>query len=366
MLKEVLEYLDPQPGQYFIDCTLGGAGYTMAIAERVGPEGKVVAIDLDKMAIENCRLKIEDCRLANVILIQDNFKNLSAIIKRHFEKQKFNGIVFDLGLSSAQLQDRSRGFSFQQDAPLDMAFGCQVSPQPNKFGAGQAGVRPRPAPLTGAGCQTTEYIVNYWKQAELEKIIREYGEERFARRIAQGIVGFRKIKQIKTTGQLVEIIKSAVPTRLARSSKREKYLYSKIHPATRTFQALRIATNNELDNLLEALPQAVDLLINPSFAPSSATVPACRQEATEGEKATEGKGGRVAVISYHSLEDRIVKHFFKEESRDCICPPSCPACRCQHKARLKILTKKVIMAAEEEIHDNPRARSAKLRVAEKI
>ncbi len=316
MLKEVLEYLDPQPGQYFIDCTLGGAGYTVAIAEKVGPKGKVVAIDLDKMAIENAKSQITNRKSLSIILVQDNFKNLSEIAKKYFSNKKINGIVFDLGLSSAQLQDMDRGFSFQEDALLDMDFGCRSS----RCEAG----------ISDVGFQTTEYIVNNWKQEELEKIIREYGEERFAKRIAQGIVDYRENKQIKTTGQLVEIIKSAVP---------KKYLYGKIHPATRTFQALRIATNNELENLRKALPQAIDLLKSK---------------------------GRIAVISYHSLEDRIVKRFFKQESRDCICPPNYPACRCQHKQQIKILTKKVIMPAKEEVINNPRSRSAKLRVAEKI
>ncbi len=304
MLKKVLEYLNPQPGQYFIDCTLGGAGYTLEIAKRVGEKGRVLAIDLDKMAIENCRLKIVDCRLNNIILVNNNFRNLSKIAKQYFNNKKINGIVFDLGLSSAQLKDRNRGFSFQKDTLLDMAFGqSEIS---------------------------TIDIINKWKEENFKKIIREYGEERFARKITQGIVDYRKNKQIKTTGQLVEIIKSAVP---------KKYQHGKTHFATRTFQALRIATNNELENLREALPQALDLLT---------------------------AGGRIAVVSYHSLEDRIVKQFFKTESKDCICPSSYPACRCQHKARIKILTKKIIRAGEEEVRDNPGARSAKLRVAEKI
>ncbi len=314
MLKKVLEYLNPQLDQYFIDCTLGGAGYTIAIAEKIGPTGKMLAIDLDELAIENAELQIKKQKLKNIILVNDNFKNLSKIVKTYFKGKQiaeFNGIVFDLGLSSTQLKDRSRGFSFQLDTPLDMAF-KQMADGPVQRE------------------QTTEYIVNNWPERELEKTIKEYGEERFARRIAQGIIDYKKIKQIKTTGQLVEIIKSAVP---------KKYQHGKIHFATRTFQALRIATNNELKNLREALPQAVDLL---------------------------NKNGRIVVVSYHSLEDRIVKQFFKTESRDCICPPSYPACRCQHKARIKILTKKVIRAGEEDVRDNPGARSAKLRAAEKI
>jgi 16S rRNA (cytosine1402-N4)-methyltransferase len=316
MLKEIIEYLNPRPGQNFIDCTLGGAGYTMAIAGLVGQKGKVLAIDLDKMAIENAKCKMQNAKLRNIILINDNFKNLSKIVQDltpalslsrrgsdgHVE---FHGIVLDLGLSSAQLQDRNRGFSFQLDAPLNMAFGQTAG-------------------------ETTERIVNNWRAEELERIFKEYGEERFAKRIARKIVEYRKLKSIKTTGQMVEIIKSAMP---------KKYLYAKIHPATRVFQALRIATNKELENLEQVLPQAMDLL-----APK----------------------GRIAVVSYHSLEDRIVKRFFRQESKDCICPPSYPACRCHHKARLKILTPRVVRASEEEVLNNPRARSAKLRAAERI
>ncbi len=311
MLKEVLEYLDPKEGQYFIDCTLGGAGYTIAIAKKVGLNGKVLAVDLDKMAIQNAKLRIVNYELQNVILIQDNFRNLSKIVKKHFKNKKFSGIVLDLGLSSAQLSDRSRGFSFQLDAPLDMAF-SQTTDDPARRE------------------QTTEFIINNWGEEELEKVIREYGEEKFAKRIARGVVEYRKLKEIKTTGQLVEIINQSVPV---------FYKNKKINCATKTFQALRIATNNELENLEKVLPQALDLL-----APA----------------------GRIAVISYHSLEDRIVKNFFKQESRDCLCPPDYPVCQCKHKAKFKILTRKIVKAGKEEAVSNPRSRSAKLRVAERI
>lgn len=316
MLKEVLEYLNPRKGQYFIDCTLGGGGYTIAIAEQVGSAGKVLAIDLDKMAIEHAQQQIKKQKLKNIILVHDNFKNLSKIFKTYnFRKQTagINGIVFDLGLSQAQLKDRGRGFSFQLDAPLNMAF---------------SQTRDSSASLGQEQKQTTEYILNNYTQKELEKIIKQYGEERFAKRIVRGITEYRRNQPIKTTGQLVEIIKNSVP---------RQYLHSKIHPATRTFQALRIATNQELDNLREVLPQALNVL---------------------------SRGGKIVAISYHSLEDRIVKQFFKTESKDCICPKNYPACRCQHKARLKILTKKVIRPTREEVLDNLSARSAKLRAAE--
>jgi 16S rRNA (cytosine1402-N4)-methyltransferase len=310
MLREVIEYLNPRTGQFFVDCTLGGAGYTMEIAKRVGETGKIVAIDLDETAIANARRLISGEKLTNIILANENFKNLSKIIREYFKEEfpvgRFNGIVFDLGLSSAQLKDPCRGFSFQlADAPLDMAFG------------------------PSAGRKTDE-IVNDWPEADLEKIISEYGEERFARNIAKAIVEKRREKKIETTGELTEIIAGAVPKR---------YSSGKIHPATRAFQALRITTNDELNNLKEALPQAVKEL---------------------------KPGGRLAIISFHSLEDRIVKNFFKEEAKDCLCPPNFPVCRCGHKARLKIITKKAIKPSEDEIKNNPRSRSAKLRVAEKL
>ncbi len=300
MFNEIIDFLNPEPGQRFIDCTVGGGGHTLAIADKIGGRGKVVAIDADELAIENGQKN----KNKNVIYIHENFKNLSKIIdKTHKEirTDKFNGILFDLGLSSAQLQDRNRGFSFQLDAPLDMAFG-RIHEWPQ-------------IKIQMATNTDTEFIVNNWKWQELEKIIREYGEERYAKKIAQKITEHRKIKPIKTTGQLVEIIKGALPP---------KYLYQRIHPATRTFQALRIATNDELENLKQALPQAVVLL---------------------------QRGGKIAVISYHSLEDRIVKHFFKDKKL---------------AGELKILTKKPLRPSAEEIRNNPRSRSAKMRVAEKL
>ncbi|MDD5291546.1 MAG: 16S rRNA (cytosine(1402)-N(4))-methyltransferase RsmH [Patescibacteria group bacterium] len=309
MIKEVLEYLRPGKGQFFIDCTLGGAGYTIAIAERVGETGRVLSIDLDEMAVANARGLISDKKLTNIILVNENFKNLSKIIKKYFPEEnqtgRFSGIVFDLGLSSAQLEDKSRGFSFQLAAPLDMAFG----------------------PLAG---RRTEEIINNWPEADLKKIISEYGEEKFAGNIARSIIKRRKEGKIKTTGELTEIIAGAVP---------KKYQNARIHPATRTFQALRIATNDELENLRQVLPTAVSLLKS---------------------------GGRIAVVSFHSLEDRIIKNFFRQEARGCLCPPNFPICQCGHKASLKILTKKVIKPGGEEVAKNPRARSACLRVAEKI
>lgn len=308
MLKEVLFYLQPKLGEIFIDCTLGGASYTFELAKRVGERGKILALDLDQLAIAKAKEQLEQIKINNVILVCDNFKNLENIVKRYLnqeERKKIAGLVFDLGLSSDQLADTNRGFSFLLDTPLKMNFG-----QDAKI--------------------TADQIVNQWPEKEIAKILQKYGEEKFAKIIARKITQVRKKQDILTTGQLVEIIKQAVP---------RKYLFARLHPATKTFQALRIIVNQELDNLQQVLPQAVELL----------TI-----------------GGRLVIISYHSLEDRIVKKFFKQEASDCLCPSNLPACRCHHQARLKILTKKVIRPSEEEVRDNPRARSAKLRVVERI
>ena len=292
MLPEVIEYLNPKTGEIIIDCTLGGAGYTLAIAQRVGEKGKVIAIDADEMAIDNARLKIKDEKLGNVILVNENFKNLSAIINQ-IGLEKVDGVVFDLGLSSAQLEDATRGFSFNSAATLNMEFGSRNQ---------ESRIR------------NTEEIVNKFKPEELEKIIREYGEERFAKKIVGAIIKARRLKPIANSRELAAVISQAVPAR---------YRYGRIHPATRTFQALRIATNDELTNLKVALPQAADAL---------------------------AAAGRLVIISYHSLEDRIVKWFLRER---------------QNQGTVKILTKKVVTATKAEMKNNPRARSAKLRAAVK-
>jgi 16S rRNA (cytosine1402-N4)-methyltransferase len=335
MLDDVMAHFNPQPGQYYIDCTMGGGGYTLALAEKVDP-GKVLAIDADPMAVANARKKLNKNK--NIIIAHDNFRNLSKIVEENSEGlafasrperhsagaahalspapqvgfAEFAGIILDLGLSSAQLEDRTRGFSFQlDDSPVEMGFGrC----------------------LEGGSGQTisTVDILDKYCQKELERIIRDYGEERFAGRIARVIVEARREGSINTVGRLVSIIRQAVPGVYARDRR--------IHFATRTFQALRIETNGELDSLRTALAQALDLL-----AP----------------------GGKLAVISYHSLEDRIVKDFFREHSRTCVCSPDKMICDCEHVPELKVLTKRVALPSPEEVSRNPRARSAKLRVAEK-
>lgn len=307
LLKEVLESLAPKPGDDFIDCTLGGGGYTLALAAKIMPVGQVLAIDLDNRAIENLRNKRGD--LINIIIAHDNFKNLSQIVQNNWPKKEkaFSGIVFDLGLSSDQLENRDRGFSIRLDAPLDMRFDN-----------------------SDQEALTAVKIVNSYKEERLADIFYHYGEEKYARRIARVIAISRKKSYIETTHQLVELIRTAVPI---------SYTQGKIHFATKTFQALRIEVNQELENLKTALSAAVGMLKS---------------------------GGRIAVVSFHSLEDRIVKDFFRTESRECVCPPEVPICRCGHQRQLKIITKKPVLPGTDEILNNPRARSAKMRIAEKI
>lgn len=304
LLKEVLEFLRPQAGQFFVDGTLGGGGYTRALAKAAGDSGLVLSFDLDPKAVKNAGKNLKNKK--QIIIINDNYKNLSEVIKDRWPEKApaFDGIVLDLGLSSAQLSDQHRGFSFKLDAPLDMSF--------------------------GGGQKRTFNIINNYKEQALARLIRKYGEERFAGPIAREIARSRKEGPIDRTGALIQAISRALPERAKRG---------KLHFATKTFQALRIATNQELENLESFLPQAVGFLKS---------------------------RGRIVVVSFHSLEDRIVKNFFRQESRDCICPPKIPICRCGHVKSLEILTKKPVKAGAGEITDNPRSRSALLRAAEKI
>lgn len=303
LLDQAISYLKPQLGQSFIDCTLGGAGHAVQILRRILPGGKILGIDLDPIALKAAKEELKN--YSSAVLVQDNFRNLKTIAEKNNFK-KVDGILFDLGLSSGQLADHGRGFSFLAEGGLDMRFGKQSE-------------------------ITAEKILNTASQKELFEIFKNFGQERLAKPIAAQIVLERKLAPIKTPGQLVEIV-----SEIYKRFYREK---SKTNPATKIFQALRIAVNQELENLTEVLPQALGLL---------------------------KKGGRIAVVSYHSLEDRLVKDFFRQESKDCLCPPELPICGCQHKKTLKIITKKPVAAAEEEVLNNPRSRSAKLRIAEKI
>jgi len=287
--KEVLQYLSPKPNENFIDATINGGGHALAILDKIQPNGKLLGIDWDKEIIKNLKLKIKNFE-KRIVLVSDNFANLEEIVK-HTKFSSAEGILFDLGMSSWHLEESGRGFSFLKNEPLDMRYNSRN-------------------PLTGL---TARRILNYYSYLEIEKILRTYGEERFAKKIAERIVEKRKIKPIESTFQLVEIIKNATPS---------WYHHRRIHLATKTFQALRIAVNDELNNLEKALPQALEILKD---------------------------GGRLAVISFHSLEDRIVKNFYRSRSL----------------IDLKILTKKPVRPSEEEIKINPRARSAKLRAAQK-
>ena len=305
LLNEVIKFLDPKPNQNFIDCTLGAGGHSVEILKRTAPNGKVLGIDLDMRAILVAKQKvlkagIEDSRL---VAVRGNYKNLEEIVLQNNFKN-ISGILIDLGFSSMEIADPEKGFSFQIDAPLDMRYG-------------EVG-------------ETAADILNRSREQELKIIFKEYGEEKFAGRIARKICEIRKNNPIDTTYKLVNAIAEVIP---------KKFQHGRIHFATKVFQALRIATNDELGNLEKVLPQALELL------------PA---------------GGKLAIISFHSLEDRIVKQYFKKESIDCVCPKSIPVCNCDHKAILKILNKKPIVPSEEEATQNPRSRSAKLRVAEKL
>jgi len=297
MLAGVLDALDVRPGGRYVDCTIGGAGHAEAILERSQPGGTLLGIDADPAAIERGSKRL--ARFDGAFrLVQGNFRDMGTIC-RQFEFAPVNGVLMDLGLSSFQLEE-GEGFSFQRETPLDMRF--------------------------GAGELSAADIVNTYSEAALADLIFKYGEDPASRRIARRIVERRPIR---TTTELAKAIEQAVGRRAN----------LKTHPATRTFQALRIAVNQELDSLAAALPQAHGLL---------------------------GFGSRLVVLSYHSLEDRIVKEFIRNESRDCICPPGLPACRCGHRATLRPITRGALKPSLAEVAENPRARSARLRAAERI
>jgi len=298
LLKETIEALAVQPGGRYIDCTLGGGGHAAAILDHSSPGGQLLGIDADPDAIKMSEARLQ-AYSGSTLLINENFVNLQAICIK-YDFLPVHGILFDLGLSSFQLNRDGRGFSFQRKAPLDM----RLSPTQE---------------VTAAD------IVNTSSESELAHFIKTYGEESHSHKIARRIVQERPIE---STLQLARTIEQAIGRRRG-----------KIHPATRTFQAIRIAVNHELEHLEAALKQAINLL---------------------------GFEGRLVVISYHSLEDRIVKQFMQQESKDCICHPGTPTCICGHTACLKLINKKVITPSLAEVQLNPRSRSAKLRAAERL
>ncbi len=299
LLDEVLKGLNLHPGQRYIDGTLGAGGHAEAILQAIAPDGQVLGLDADPVALNSARQRLAPYN-DRVHLVNANFSQL-ATIAHSYDFVPVHGILLDLGLSSMQLGDAERGFSFQNEGPLDMRY------DPS-------------GPITAAD------LVNNLSQSELADLLYRFGEERRSRSIARAIVAARPVR---STRELADLVARAVGGRRG----------ARIHPATRTFQALRIAVNDELETLSSALSEATTILV---------------------------PGGRLAVISFHSLEDRIVKNFFVQESKDCICPPEQLICTCGHRATLRIITRKPIIASSDEISVNPRARSAKLRVAERM
>ena len=298
LVEETIGALAVQPGGRYIDCTLGSGGHATAILEHSSPGGQLLGIDADPDAIQAARVRLETYS-NSIQLINENFVNLQSICYK-YDFLPVHGILFDLGLCSLQLNGNGRGFSFQYNAPLDM----RLNPDQE---------------ITAAD------IINTYPETELAQLIKTYGEEGHARRIARRIVQERPIN---TTFQLAQVIERIIGSRRSR-----------IHPATKTFQALRIVVNQELEHLESALRQAVNLL---------------------------GFEGRLVVISYHSLEDRIVKQFMQREAKDCICPLGTPTCVCRHTASLRLINKRVVTPSPAEVQINPRSRSAKLRAAERV
>jgi 16S rRNA (cytosine1402-N4)-methyltransferase len=303
LLNQTIENLNIKPGGVYVDCTLGGAGHSSEIVRRIQPGGTLIGIDQDQNAINAAKQKLEQYE-GSVIYVKDNFRNLkNSITGAGFDK--VDGILMDIGVSSHQLDEEERGFSYMHDGPLDMRMDIT-----------------RPI--------TAESIVNSADFIEIKHIIRDYGEEKWADRIAKFICQEREKYRISTTFQLVDIIKMAIPAAARREGG---------HPAKRTFQALRIAVNEELDVLETALHDAVEML---------------------------NTGGRLVVITFHSLEDRIVKNIFNQMERPCTCPSEIPICVCGKKPQLKVLTRKPVTAEEDELEYNSRAKSAKLRAAERV
>ncbi len=302
LLEETIDYLNCKEDGIYVDCTLGGAGHSEEIIKRLGPNGRLIGIDQDTAAINAAKKKLSKYDL-QIDLVQNNYSNLRQVLD-DLGIDKVDGFVFDLGVSSHQLDTPERGFSYKYEAPLDMRMNQNT-------------------------VRTAADLVNSLSHSQLTEVISDYGEERWASRIAEFIVEYRAKEEVKTTTQLVEIIKAAIPAAARREGP---------HPARRTFQALRIAVNNELGIIKKAIKDAVDSLKSK---------------------------GRISIITFHSLEDRIVKHTYKDLAKKCVCPPKFPICTCDAKQEVKIITRSPILPGEEELKNNSRSRSAKLRVAEK-
>ncbi|MGM0879567.1 MAG: 16S rRNA (cytosine(1402)-N(4))-methyltransferase RsmH [Bacillota bacterium] len=309
LLEEAVDGLAIWPGGIYVDCTLGGAGHSELIASRLGEGGRLIAFDQDDWALDNARVRLAPY-MDKVTLVRSNFRDLEQELRGCSVPlldgvPQVDGILFDLGVSSPQLDEAERGFSYNQDAPLDMRMDRE-------------------------GDLTAHEIVNTWDERDISRILDRYGEEKFARSIARNIVKAREKAPIEKTGELAELIKISIPAATRRTGG---------HPAKRSFQALRIAVNDELGAEEEALEQAIRCL---------------------------KPGGRASVITFHSLEDRICKQMFAKFVEKCTCPTDFPLCVCGNEGTLKLINRKPIVPSEEELELNPRARSAKLRVAEKL
>lgn len=302
LLEETIESLHIKEEGIYVDCTLGGGGHSYEICKRISDKGRLIGIDQDQEALKAAKEKLKE--FSNVTYVHSNFYDIDKILE-DLQIEKVDGILMDLGVSSYQLDEAQRGFSYMKDAPLDMRMNKQ-----SEFSAFN--------------------IINEYSEEKLCKILWDYGEERFAKRISSFIIKRREIKPIETTGELVEIIKSAIPAKFRREGS---------HPAKRTFQAIRIEVNNELKILDKSIEDGVNRL---------------------------NSKGRISIITFHSLEDRIVKNKFKKLENPCECPKEFPICNCNKKPIVRFINKKSIEASPEELELNPRSRSAKLRFAEKI
>ena len=299
---ELIEALDPRPGEIAVDCTVGGGGHARLLAERIGPAGTLIGIDRDPTAEERFAALAAEVPCHTRFIRGDFVTALADLADEHLRPDL---VYLDLGMSSMQVDTWARGFSYAYDAPLDMRMDPEQS-------------------------LTAEEIVNTWDERRLARLLREYGEERYATQIGRAIVRTRQREPLCTTQELVDTIKTAVPVPAQ---------FAGGHPAKRTFQALRIAVNDELTQLEQALPAAWELLV---------------------------PGGRMAAISFHSLEDRLVKRFFAARARGCICPPDLPICVCGHEPEAELLTRRAVAPTPGEVAANPRSRSAHLRAARKL
>lgn len=304
LLNESVEALLPERGGIFVDCTAGGGGHSEEILKRLPDNSRLISLDRDDRAIERCRERLAPYKDKSTV-VKTNYCEIATVLDG-LGIEKINGVIWDLGVSSVQLDEAERGFSYMQDAPLDMR-------------------------MDRSGGKTAADIVNGYSERELIRVLRDWGEENFAARIALAIVKKREEKPIETTLELADTVAAAIPAAARRKEKQ--------HPAKRTFQAVRIEVNDELNIIEPAITAAVERL-----AP----------------------GGRAAVITFHSLEDRITKQTFKRLENPCTCPPDFPVCVCGKKPQIKIITKKPLLPSDYELENNPRARSAKLRVCEKL